>query len=73
LIRSGAQIAVATTAMTVACLVVALVFPPGQTWSQRLLSVGAPMAASFAVYFGLARAFGMSEISLLFRWQRSAP
>jgi putative peptidoglycan lipid II flippase len=73
LIRSGAQIAVATTAMTIACLVVAFVFPPGQTWSQRLLSVGAPMAASFAVYFGLARAFGMSEIWLLFRWQRSAP
>ncbi len=73
LIRSGAQITVATLAMTVACLLVAFVFPSGHTWSQRLLSVAAPMAASLAVYFGLARAFGMNEISLLFRWQRSAP
>ncbi|HEV7999297.1 MAG TPA: murein biosynthesis integral membrane protein MurJ [Planctomycetaceae bacterium] len=69
LIRSGAQITVATIAMTLICLLVALVFPSGHTWSQRLLSVGAPMAASLAVYFGLARAFGMSEIALLFRWR----
>ena len=72
LMRSAAQISAATVAMTLVCLLVAIVCPSGHTWSQRLLGVGAPMAASLAVYFGLARALGMSEISLLFRW-RSAP
>ncbi|HXY35806.1 MAG TPA: murein biosynthesis integral membrane protein MurJ, partial [Planctomycetaceae bacterium] len=69
--QSCAQIAVATTAMTIVCLLVAMFFPPGPTWSPRLLSVGAPVAASLAVYFGIARAFGMHEIALLFRWQRA--
>ncbi len=42
-------------------------FPPGDSWSQRLASVFAPMAASLAVYFGLARLMRMSELALLFR------
>ncbi len=66
--RSTAQIGAASTAMTIACLIVATYFPPGPTWPQRILSVGAPTAASLAIYFGLARAFGMSEIGLLFGW-----
>jgi putative peptidoglycan lipid II flippase len=73
LVRSCLQIGGATLAMTVVCLIVATLCPPGPTGTQRLLSVGAPVAASLAIYFGLARAFGMSEISLLFRWQRTAP
>jgi putative peptidoglycan lipid II flippase len=71
--QSCLQIGAATFAMTIVCLLVAMLFPPGQSWAQRLLSVGAPVAASLAVYFGLARAFGMDEISLLFRWQRAEP
>jgi putative flippase GtrA len=73
LLKSCLQIGVATTAMTIVCLFVAIVFPPGPTWSERLLSVGAPVAASLAVYFALARAFGMGEIRLLFGWQRTGP
>jgi putative peptidoglycan lipid II flippase len=72
LLRSCLQIGAATIAMTTVCVIAALLFPSGPGWTRRLLSVGAPMAASLAVYFGLARAFGMSEISLLFRWQRTA-
>jgi putative peptidoglycan lipid II flippase len=71
--QSCLQIGAATFAMTIVCLLVAMLFPPGPSWAQRLLSVGAPVAASLAVYFGLARAFGMDEISLLFRWQRAEP
>jgi len=71
--QSCLQIGAATFAMTIVCLLVAMLFPPGQSWAQRLLSVGAPVATSLAVYFGLARAIGMSEIALLFRWQRGAP
>jgi peptidoglycan biosynthesis protein MviN/MurJ (putative lipid II flippase) len=71
--QSSLRIGAATFAMTLVCLLVAMLFPPGPSWAQRLLSVGAPVAASLAVYFGLARAFGMGEISLLFRWQRAEP
>ncbi|HEV3299574.1 MAG TPA: murein biosynthesis integral membrane protein MurJ [Planctomycetaceae bacterium] len=71
--QSCLRISAATLAMTIVCLLVAMLFPPGHTWAQRLLSVCAPVAASLAVYFGLAWAIGMSEISLLFRWQRAAP
>jgi hypothetical protein len=73
LLKSCLQIGVATSVMTIVCLVVATVFPPGPAWNERLLSVGAPVAASLAVYFALARAFAMGEISLLFGWQRTAP
>jgi putative peptidoglycan lipid II flippase len=72
LMRSCAQIGAATIAMTIVCTIVAILCPPGHTWLQRLVSVAAPVAASLAIYFGLARAFGMNEISLLFRWQRGA-
>jgi putative peptidoglycan lipid II flippase len=71
--QSCLRISAATLAMTIVCWLVAMLFPPGHTWGQRLLSVCAPVAASLAVYFGLARAIGMSEISLLFRWQRAEP
>jgi len=71
--QSCLQIGAATFAMTIVCLLVAMLCPPGHSWAQRLLSVGAPVAASLAVYFGLARALGMDEISLLFRWQRAEP
>jgi putative peptidoglycan lipid II flippase len=73
LVRSCLQIGAATVAMTIVCLIVATLCPPGSTGTQRLLSVGAPIAASLAIYFGLAWMFGMKEISLLFRWQRTAP
>jgi putative peptidoglycan lipid II flippase len=70
--RSCLQIGAATTAMTIVCLCVAILCPTGPTWVQRLLSVAAPIGASLAVYFGLARAFGMSEIALLLGWHRAA-
>jgi putative peptidoglycan lipid II flippase len=73
LARSCLQIGAATIVMTIACIVVAALFPPGQTWGQRLLSVGAPIGTSMAIYFAIAWALGMSEISLLFRWQRGGP
>jgi putative peptidoglycan lipid II flippase len=73
LLRSLGQIGCATAAMTIACMIVASLCPSGRSWTERLLSVGAPLGASLAVYFGLARALGMSEISLLFRWHRPAP
>jgi len=70
--RSALQTCAATAAMSLACVVVAERFPPGQSWYPRLTSVLAPMAASLVVYFGLARLMGMSELALLFRADRSA-
>jgi putative peptidoglycan lipid II flippase len=65
--RSALQTCAATAAMSLACVVIAAWIPPGDSWSQRLASVFAPMAASLAVYFGLARLMRMSELALLFR------
>jgi putative peptidoglycan lipid II flippase len=70
LLRSCLQIAAVTAAMTIVCVIVAALFPSGPTRLERLLSVGAPVVASLAIYFGLARTLGMREIGLLFRWQR---
>jgi peptidoglycan biosynthesis protein MviN/MurJ (putative lipid II flippase) len=72
LTRSCMQICGATIVMTVTCLSVAQYFPPGPTWIERLLSVGAPVGASLVIYFALAAILGMSEMELLFRWQRGA-
>jgi putative peptidoglycan lipid II flippase len=73
IVQSCVKIGSATAAMTIVCVLAAIFFPPGLTWLQRLLSVGVPMGASLAVYFGVARALGMNELSLLFRWQRGEP
>ena len=70
--RSTLQTCVAATAMSLACALVAARFPTGPSWQQRLLSVFVPIVGSLAVYFGVARIFGMSEIALLFRPDRGA-
>ena len=70
--RSTLQTCAAAAAMSIICALVAERFPPGPSWSQRLTSVFVPMAASLAVYFGIARILGMSEIALLFRPDRAA-
>ena len=70
--RSCLQTGTATAVMTVVCLIVLACCPMGHSWAARLSRVGAPMAASLATYFALARAFRMDEIGLLFRWHRSA-
>jgi putative peptidoglycan lipid II flippase len=72
IIQSCVRIGSATAAMTIVCVLLAISFPPGPTWMHRLLSVGVPMGASLAVYFAIAWALGMSELALLFRWQRAS-
>lgn len=71
--RSTLQTCAAAVAMSIVCALVAERFPPGPSWSHRLMSVFVPMAASLAVYFGIARVFGMGELALLFRPSRTAP
>lgn len=58
--------------MSIVCMLVAWQIPAGHSWGQRLASVFAPIAASLAVYFALARLMGMSEIGLLVRGGQSA-
>jgi peptidoglycan biosynthesis protein MviN/MurJ (putative lipid II flippase) len=70
--RSTLQTCAATLAMSIVCVLVARQFPVGHTWGQRLASVFAPIAASLAVYFALARLMGMSEIGLLIRGGHAA-
>jgi putative peptidoglycan lipid II flippase len=70
--RSFLQICAATLAMTLVCLLVAAWFPSGPGWTRRLLSVGAPLGASLAIYFAIAWALRMDEIWSLFRWHRPA-
>jgi putative peptidoglycan lipid II flippase len=70
--RSCLQTGTATVAMTIVCLVVLACCPAGHSWAARLCRVGAPVGASLATYFALARAFRMDEIGLLFRWHRPA-
>jgi putative peptidoglycan lipid II flippase len=70
--RSTLQTCAAAAAMSIVCALVAAQFPTGPSWQQRLLSVFAPIAGSLAVYFGVARMLGMSEIALLLRPDRSA-
>jgi putative peptidoglycan lipid II flippase len=70
--RSCLQTGTATAAMTIVCLLVLAFCPTGHSWAARLCRVGAPMGASLATYFALARAFRMEEIGLLFRWHRPA-
>jgi putative peptidoglycan lipid II flippase len=70
--RSTLQTCAATLAMSITCVLVAQQFPTGHSWGQRIASVFAPIAAALAVYFGLARLMGMSEIGLLFRGGHAA-
>jgi len=70
--RSTLQTCIATLAMSIVCMLVAWQIPAGHSWGQRLASVFAPIAASLAVYFALARLMGMSEIGLLVRGGQSA-
>jgi putative peptidoglycan lipid II flippase len=70
--RSCLQTGTATAAMTIVCLIALSCCPTGHSWAARLCRVGAPVGASLATYFGLARAFHMDEIGLLFRWHRPA-
>ena len=58
--------------MTIVCLVVLAYCPMGHSLAARLCRVGVPVGALLATYFGLARAFRMDEIVLLFRWHRPA-
>ncbi len=69
--RSCLQTGTATAAMTIVCLLVLSCCPSGHSWAARLCRVGAPMGASLAIYFAIARAFRMDEIGLLFRWHRT--
>ena len=70
--RSTLQTCAATAAMSITCLVVAWQLPAGHTWGQRIASVFAPIMASLAVYFGLARLMRMSEIGLLIQGGHAA-
>jgi putative peptidoglycan lipid II flippase len=70
--RSTLQTCAATLAMSIICVLVAQQFPAGNSWSQRVASVFAPIAAALAVYFGLARLMRMSELGLLFRGGHTA-
>ena len=70
--RSALQTCIAAAAMSIVCALVAACFPAGTAWHQRLASVFVPMVAALGVYFGLARAFKMNELTLLFRGDTSA-
>lgn len=60
----------ASGVMTAGCLAMTGVFPGGEQISQRLAAVFGPLGVSLALYFGMARLLGMSEIWLLFRRER---
>jgi putative peptidoglycan lipid II flippase len=64
--RSVVQITAMTMAMAGLCEFVAELFPPARPLTDRVLSVLAPIAASMALYFGVAWLFGLEEARLLF-------
>jgi putative peptidoglycan lipid II flippase len=60
----------ATLAMSAVCLGVLNQFEPSESLTQRLLQVLAPLTASMATYFAVAKILGMTEVWLIFRREK---